>query len=229
MDPLEHTESRIDVRRELRILKQRFEAAPEHYKALCDSSEKSVVRWLWTTAPRYHLNPLYFLDPEVSVGHIASSPPNCSEGWTAYGFSVDNRVVVERQYLDDDRRGRYYNILYCETHDRILGYYFHYELALGCINCSQLVFNGPYPAFYQKWAIRGWATQTYVTVDGKIRSFTETFKSGDEPEQKLSGEVRYGGDGLIEVWTKWPGRRKSERTFRGLAPAENPFLRPPYQ
>jgi hypothetical protein len=64
-----------------------------------------------------------------------------------------------------------------------------------------------------------------VTVNDGIRSFTKVFKEEDEPQKRLSGELRYREDGRIEVWTKWPGTRKLALTFRGMPPAENPFLR----
>lgn len=206
------------------MLEQRFDTASEHYEALRESCESSVARWVWATAPRYDLDPLLFFDRELSVGRVVRLPPEDPRGCVAYGFSNENRIVAERQYVTD-LHGRYYRTFYCEADDRILSYHFHHDLARGCINCKQLVFSGRHPAYYQKWAVRGWTSCTYVTVDGWIRSFTEVFKQDDEPEQQLSGKLRYGEDGRIEVWTKWPGTRQPELTFRGTPPAENPFLR----
>lgn len=216
--------SGLEVRRDLRTLKRRFDAALESYEKLRESSERSVVHWVWATAPRYNIDPLFFLNREESVGRVVPSPPENPEGWVAYGFSPRNRIVVERRYLID-LPGRYYQGFYFETEDRVLGYYFHHELTLGCINCTQLVFAESVPAYYQKWAIGGWASHTYITSNGKIRAFADIFKEDDEPQKRLSGELRYGGDGRIEVRTKWPGSRRPELTFRGMLPAENPFLR----
>ena len=142
----------------------------------------------------------------------------------AYGFSHGNRIVEERQYLTD-LPGRYYETFYCDLADRVLSYHFHHDPTLGCINCSQLVFAGRLPAYFQRWAVRGWSSRTYVSMGGQIRTFTEVFQQDDEPQKRLSGELRYGNDGLIEVLTRWPGTRQQERTFRGALPAENPFAR----
>jgi hypothetical protein len=67
--------------------------------------------------------------------------------------------------------------------------------------------------------------RAYVSLDGRIRSFTEVFKSDDDPPERRSGEVRYLNGGLVELWIKWAGDREAGRTFRGKPPSENPFLR----
>ncbi len=214
-----------DPRGELRTLQQRFVAANEQYDVVREASDSAVSRWVWATAPRYHLDPLHFYDREVSVGRIAASPPTDPRGWAAYGFSSKDRIVVEFLYLAD-LPGRRYETFYRETEDRILSYHFHHDRAQGCINCAQLIFTGGvYPGCYQQWAIRGWASRTYVTANGRIRSFAETFKQDDEPQRRLTGELRYDADGCVEVRIKWPGSRKADLSYRGAPPAENAFLR----
>jgi hypothetical protein len=212
------------VRHSLRALQKRYDAALEEYQALSDLCDHSVARWVWTTAPRYNLDPLFFFNSDVSVGKLAPAPPKDPKGYTAYGFSGENRIVAERQYLTD-LEGLYYKGFYREEVDRTIGYYFHFDPAVGCVNCSQLVFEASAPAYFQRWAQMGSVSCTYITVDRKIRSFTESFREDDGPQQKLSGELRYPDDGRIEVWTRWPGAVRAKRTFCGVAPAENPFLR----
>lgn len=219
----ESSKPAVDARGDLQCLKERFGTAADHYEGLRESAENSVARWVWATRPRYHLDPLYFLSNEESVGRLGLLPDD-PRGWVAYGFSRENRIVVERQFLTD-LAGRYYSTFYVETEDRTLSYHFDHAPAHECINCAQLIFAGVSPAYYQQWAIMGWASYTYITADGRIHSFNEVFQQDDDPQQRISGELRYGEGGRIEVWTKWPGARKPELTFRGTAPAENPFLR----
>lgn len=224
MNRLEPPRSIEDPRKELRALKQRFEKADAHYNILRESSESAVARWVWATAPRYHLDPLYFHDREMGVGHIVRTRPKDRGGWAAYGLASDDRIVVEYQYLED-LPGKRYATFYSETDDRILGYHFHHERSKGCINCAQLFFTGGlYPACYQQWAIRGWRSCLYVSTGGRIHSFTETFKQDDEPADRASGELRYDADGRTEVWIRSSGNAKPELHYRG-EPPENPFLR----
>lgn len=64
----------------------------------------------------------------------------------------------------------------------------------------------------------------YRATTRKAVPWTEVFKEGDEPSQRLSGELRYLEDGRVEMWTQWPRKRSLERSFHGT-PAENPFFR----
>lgn len=209
---------------DLESLKDRFDAADAAYGQLRASAEGSVARWRWTTAPRYELNPLFFFNDDEEVGDVAKSPPKDPRGFVAYGFSKAGRIVLERQY-PEDIEGAHYQTLYVETADRVVGHHYSYDEAEGCINCSQLVFAGSSPAYYQLWAVEGWASHSYVVSDGRIRASTEIFKEEDERQKTISATLSYSSDGRVEVWTKWPGSRKAERTFHGMPPAENPFLR----
>jgi len=216
--------SQTDIRLGLKVLKGKFEEASAIYEELKSSGEREVVYWVWTASPRYSLDPLYYLNNEERVGSVARLPPQDPRGWTAYGFSKNNRIVVEHQYLAD-LQGRRYETFYSETEECIFGYHFHHDASLGLINCAALRFLGHTPIQYQKWAVRGWVSCNFVALDGRIRSFNEVFKQGDEPQKRISGEIRYKDNGQLEVWTKWPGARTLELTFRGISPAENPFLR----
>lgn len=209
---------------ELQKLKQRFTAANSMFDELRASAESAVVRWRWTTAPRYELNPLFFLNEEEQVGDVVAKPPKDPSGYVAYGLSKTDRIVLERTFVEDIA-GAYYQTFYVESADRIVGHHFSYDRREGCINCSQLIFAESFPASYQLWAGGGWASHTYVVSDGRIRSSAEVFKENDERQKTISATLRYASDGRIEVFTKWPGSRKAERSFRGMPPAENPFLR----
>jgi hypothetical protein len=160
----------------------------------------------------------------LEVGQIVPRPPKDPKGYAAYGFSRENRIVTERQY-PIDLEGVCYKGFYMDEADRTSGYYFHYDTAVGCVNCEELVFETSAPVCFQRWAQMGSVSCTYMTVDCKIRSFTEIFTEGDGPQQRLSGELRYMDGGCVEVWTKWPGAAAAKRTFSGVPPAENPFVR----
>lgn len=214
----------LDVNRELASLKQRFDTAAGDYEALRTSAEGAVKQWVWATAPCYHLDLLYFLDAQTARGRIAKSPPNDFGGWTAYGFSKANGIVVERIYLSGSD-GRYYSTFFFELEDRVIGYHFHYDTSLGCINCAQLIFSDGRPVLYQQWATGGYLSRAFVSTDGRIRSVMELFKERDERQERMSRELRYLDGGRVEVWTKWPGERRPDKTFSGIPPAENPFLR----
>ena len=82
-------------------LKKRYEVALDEYESLSDLCERSVSRWVWATAPRYDLDPLFFLDSDLRVGKIAPAPPQDPRGYVAYGISRENRIVTERQYPVD--------------------------------------------------------------------------------------------------------------------------------
>lgn len=213
----------LDVKRELASLKQRFETAAARYEALRASAEGAVQRWVWATAPYYHLDPLHFLDTQLPRGRLIKTAPDDVRGLAAYGFSKANRVVVERIHLTS-LKGRHSSMFYSELEDRIVGYHFHYDPTQGCINCAQLLFSDQRPAMYQQWAKGGYVSRAYVSADGKIRSVMEVFKEASEPQERMSRELRYLDDGRVEVWIKWPGERQADRTFRGIPPADNPFL-----
>ena len=55
------------MREDLQLLKERFDSANEQYEALREASERSVAHWVWTTAPRYELDPLFFFDHQTNV------------------------------------------------------------------------------------------------------------------------------------------------------------------
>lgn len=211
------------ARNDLRQLKSRFDSAMERYESLRAASDSAISRWVWATAPRYHLDPLHFLDPNNIPGTVMESEPLEKNGRVAYGFSKDGRLMCERRYLSD-LHDRFYPTFYCHAHERIVAYHFHHALNEGCINCAQLVFSAGSVSYFQQWAIRGWATRTYVCLDGKIRAFGEVFKQDDDRPQRMSGELRYPQRDCVELWTKWPGERRAELTFRGTPPAENPFV-----
>lgn len=212
-----------DAHGELQLLKEQFDTASANYETLRDSSERTVVRWLWAASRRYHLDPLYFLDPQEDAGQVTRSEPKDLRGSACYGFSGDNRIAVERLYVSSSR-DIFYKTFYLSIRDRIRSYHFHYEATPQCINCAQLKFSGRLPAHYLRWAIRGWASHRYTVLDGKIRSVSAVFKQDDEPEARYAGELSYRDDGRIELWTKWEGSRHSKLAFRGMPPAENPFV-----
>jgi hypothetical protein len=214
----------MQLRTDLQNLKKQFTAANAAYDELRAAAERAVVRWKWATAPRYDLNPLLFLNEDEQVGNVVEKPPKDPSGYLAYGFSKADRIVLERMYLEDIA-GAYYQTFFVESADRIVGHHFSHDRREGCINCSQLVFAGSSPAYYQLWAVAGWASHAYVVSGGRIRSVTEIFKEQGEPQKTISATLRHARDGRVEVLTQWPGSHKAERSFYGMPPAENPFLR----
>jgi hypothetical protein len=212
-----------DAHAELRLLKEKFDAAAGVYEELRRASEPRALRWVWTSSRRYHLDPLYFLDPAESAGHVLQSTPGDLRGCAAYGFSEENRIVVERLYVSS-APDTFYKTFYLTSDDRIWSYHFHYDSTPRCINCALLLLAGKSPAHYLRWAVRGWASYRYVALEGRVRSVSAVLKQDDEPEKRYAGQVRYLDDGRVELWTKWDGSQQAKLTFRGKQPAENPFL-----
>lgn len=70
----------LDVKRELASLKQRFETAAAHYEALKAAAEGTVKQWMWATATCYHLDPLFYLDDQMTRGRVMETPPRFSRG-----------------------------------------------------------------------------------------------------------------------------------------------------
>jgi len=214
----------LAVRRDLAQLEQRFQTAHESYDGLRDACETRVVRWRWANGPIYELDPLFFLDPGIRVGQLSPSAPQNPAQWTAYGFTADDQLVVERQYTELPNH-QCYRGFYLHHDDRILGYRFHFSTSHTILSCSQLVFDGLRPLYFQRWGSRGWTSYTYACKDGRVDSFVGLAKEPDEPEVQFRGEVVYKEDGIVELWTKEQGRRKSELSFRGRPPVDNPFVR----
>jgi hypothetical protein len=214
----------LAVRRDLTQLETRFQSAQESYEELRETSEARVSRWQWVHGAAYSLDPLFFLDSDIRVGKIGPLPPKNSAGWTAYGFTNDDRLVSERQYTE--LPNQFYQGFYVELADRIIGYRFHYSTPRTAINCSQLVTDNSGPRYFQRWGVRGWVSYTYACTGGRIGAFVGVSKEPDEPERPFSGQVLYKADGIVELWTREQGRRGPELSFRGRPPIDNPFVRP---
>jgi hypothetical protein len=212
------------ARRDLKELEMKFRGAGESYEELRATCEARVARWEWATGDVYSMDPLFFLDSGIRTGHVSSSPPDNPARWVAYGFTVDDRIVVERAYTELPSQ-KFYQGFYIELSDRIVGYRYHYSSDRTPINCSQLVIEGSSPAYFQRWASRGWVSYTYACTGARIDSFVAAAKQEVEPESRFSGEVVYKEGGAVELWTKEQGRPKAELSFRGKPPAENPFVR----
>jgi hypothetical protein len=211
------------VPKDLLGLKRLFSRAESQYAELSSRAEASVTRWVWTTSSRYHLDPLFFCDKQKRPGRVGK-PPRDKAGWVAYGFSDDDRILAQHQYVLT-LPGRRYETFYVESKDRILGYHFDQDDARACINVSQLRFSDEqHPSVFQRYAIHGWVTRSFVSSKGRIRSYDETFQQRDDPRQRLSGELRYSLDNRVEHWVRWPGSRTRRLEFRGTPPG-NPFLR----
>jgi len=133
--------ARVPRATDLRALKKRFDSALTAYEGLRESSERAVVRWLWTASPRYNLDPFWYFDPQMPFGAVLAARPKDTRGRAAYGFSVKNEIVIERSYLSD-LRGQYYETFFVQMKDRILSYHYYYQSLRNPINCSQLIFAG---------------------------------------------------------------------------------------
>lgn len=140
---------------DLRALKKRFDSALTAYEGLCESSERAVVRWLWTASPRYNLDPFWYFDPQMPFGAVLAARPRDTRGRAAYGFSAKNELVIERWYLSD-LRGQYYEIFFVSMKDRIVSYHHDHQPSCDPINCSQLIFAGTRVVCFQLWAVKGW-------------------------------------------------------------------------
>jgi hypothetical protein len=213
----------LAVRRDLGELEKRFETARESYEGLKAACEAQVSHWQWANGPLYDLDPLFFLDPHLKVGKISVSPPQNPGGWSAYGLAKD-RPVIERQYTNLPNR-KYYQNFYVYMEDRVLQCRFDYSTPHEVINCSQLVMGDSGPAYFQRWGSRGWFSYTFANTHGRIDSFVGVSKEPDEPERKFSGEILYQEDGIVELWTREPGRRNKTLSYRGKPPIHNPFVR----
>jgi hypothetical protein len=214
----------LAVRRDLADLEKRFQSAQQSYPGLRDACEARVARWQWANGAVYELDPLFFLDAGIRVGQLSLSPPQSPAGWTAYGFTDDDRLVVERQYTELPDH-QYYQGFYLELADRVVGYRFHYSTSRAVLNCSQLVIDDSRPSYFQRLGSHGWVSYTYACSDHRIDSFVGAAKEPDEPERQFNGEVRYRENGIVELWLKEQEQRKTELSFRGKPPADNPFIR----
>jgi hypothetical protein len=213
----------LALRRDLAQLEERFRTALDSYEELRASCEARVSRWEWANGAAYSLDPLFFLDRDIGVGRISSSPPRNPAGWTAYGFTEDNRLVTERQYSEFPEL--YYQGFYVDLQDRVVELLFHYSTPRTVLNCSQLVLDDSSPGYFQRWGSHGWFSYTYTCTDGQVTGFVGVSKGRNEPERRFSGHVLYKEGGIVELWTKEQGQRKAKQSFRGRPPVDNPFLR----
>jgi hypothetical protein len=213
----------LPIRNELVQLEKRFQAAQNSYAELRRTCEDRVVRWEWANGSVYSLDPCFFLDRDIRVGRVSPLPPKSPANWTAYGFTSDNQLAVEREYTDSTDP-EYYQDFYVNLSDRIVNYRYHFAPSHAVASCSQLVFDDITPLYFQRWGVRGWVSYAYSCTNGRVDSYVCLAKEhDDEPERQFAGQIRYKEDGIVELWEKQGGSGPALR-YRGRPPQHNPFL-----
>jgi len=123
---------------EIKNLRRLFENASNDYLALKNKAEAQVVNRRWASTSYINLEPFYFELHGFSRGKILKeSPKNLADTYD-YGFDAQERVVLVKQYADEER---FYEDFYFYGQDEVLGYRFDYY-DKKCVSVQRYVYEG---------------------------------------------------------------------------------------
>jgi hypothetical protein len=217
-----------DSQEALDSVQAEFSSSSAKYAALRRAALSSASRWEWTSSfPRYHLDPLYFLNDDLRRGRSYKNEPARIQDKHQYAFDQAGRLVASR--LHTEFPGQFYEEFLVHETSSITSFLFHHGPEKWPINCARLLLDGGVPNAYHFQATHGHSLHIYVPERSLIRYFCSLHVGDDGVRFGGCGELRYPAPDRIEQWyfnndgtsdLVFSGKRSSYYTIR--APAAEP-------
>ena len=211
---------------ELDAVQSDFASAHAKYSLLRDDAVSAVRTWEWSSSlPRYHLDPLFFLNSDLKRGRPLRVAPIPVLDHHEYGFDATGRLVIGREHTEFD--GQFYEEFFVYRPSDVTSYVFTYSSDKAPVNCSRLRFLNEVPASFHVQARFGQQSHVYIPNGTKIRYFCSVH---NQQERKHSfgslGELAFDEPGKVELWL---GLSASDRIleFSGKATCYNTVLDAP--
>ena len=150
---------------EIKNLRRLFENASNDYLALKNKAEAQVVNRRWASTSYINLEPFYFELHGFSRGKILKeSPKNLADTYD-YGFDAQERVVLVKQYADEER---FYEDFYFYGQDEVLGYRFDYY-DKKCVSVQRYVYEGGLLVnIYSAFIDNGYWIKNFIYSNAKL-------------------------------------------------------------
>jgi hypothetical protein len=209
---------------------ERWKEAFRQYSELKAETERSVVRWEWTTGERYSLLPFHF-ERFPGRGRVISEPPSLG-AYLCYGFDDQGRVRLQRSYFRRGSAGQgifqkifnHPNDLYSETFYRSTGpqvELIEYSAAPQIpLKVEQILISNGRVELYTRFNLNGY-TPLY-SQKGKDPEALYAFVSGGEvvyvgrEREAFGGSIDAGGPlGMVRRHTTDNDRRIIETLMGG--------------